>query len=380
MIQPPKYGGDRKFLDRSDKPGVFKMTVGHRDTTKDSTGRPSILITSGVHGSEQLAVVSSLRMVREYKKQKEDSRQYLDSTAHLKEIDPYFDVGPITLMAGVNPYGLIAGTREFKDEPAAETGTPDKDKANLNRAFRAEDRSDRYTFEYAVEAIKAEIDFADIVIDVHNSPLIHNCVLIDNGPYARNYVEFCREFGLDFVIREGPADTIKAYAIGQGKVGLTVELAGMGECPYQDLIVAEQTDFIKKVVTATMSVYGPNAIGSHWKDSEKEEFYRHNFPFSGFMTKRQPFPPSCLAQEIVYRGKFGFVEYNANTANPNGLAVGAGGEIGTVHCIDGVDRKIAMSIDGMVVDFKDYANVAENGKHLFTVQPVKSVFEELKNG
>lgn len=364
----------RASVTPGDKPDFLKMFVGDNG----DNGKPAILIVSGIHGSEQLAVVSSIRMVKNYTERLEKERFYVNSAGEVKESHPEFLTGSITLLAGMNPYGMVAGTREFKEEPVVNPGLSDK--PNLNRAFNVDQYQYRYTFGHAVNVIKNSIDNADIVIDVHNSPVIHNCVLIDNGPFAKNYVEFCKKFGIPFILREGPAGTIKSYAIAQGKVGFTVELSGMGDCPNQDELVSGQVAFLNTLVDAAMHVYGPNSKPVLCNATEMEEFQKSHFLFTDFMRTRIPFPPYCLATDVIYRGKFGFVEYGWNATKPNSTAYGEGAIIGVVHCVDGSEEQLAMPIGGYIVDFKEHANVAEPGKTLYTVQPVYPVDEVMKHG
>ena len=167
MIQTPEI----KVLPAGAYPAYISDSFGKPDYHSPSGEYyPSTLVVSGVHGPEQLAVLASLDMFRTFKDRHESGNMH----------------GHMQILAGVNPYGLIHGTREFMEEPDRNDyglvppapGAPKKPerihgdpKGNLNRAFRTQPNSVSCTLTGTIYDVKSHISHADIVIDIHNSPL-----------------------------------------------------------------------------------------------------------------------------------------------------------------------------------------------------------------
>ena len=377
MIQTP----DTKVLPAGAYPDFITDYVGNPDYRSPSGERfPSTLIVSGVHGPEQLAVIASLNMFRTFKSRHERGDMH----------------GEMKILAGVNPYGLMHGTREFTEEPDRNDyglvplapGAPKKPerihgdpKGNLNRAFRTSPGVDRCTLAGTIDVVKARITYADIVIDIHNSPLCHNCVLIDNGPYAKAYVKFCHEQGLDFMVRNGPTDTIKRYAIEQGRVGFTIELGGMGDCPGQGDLLSKQNEFLCKLLDAISHIRKNCAITPNYYNGERKNCGGEYFwEYEDFFKQSTPFTTNAMCQEIYHYGKYGFIEYTSDATDIASRPVEAGTELGTIYCVDGTQEKIVAPIGGLVCDFKEHTNVAVPNKELYYIQPVEAALKELKNG
>lgn len=376
MIQTP----DSKVLPAGAYPDFITDYVGNPDYRSPSGERfPSTLIVSGVHGPEQLAVIASLNMFRTFKSRHERGDMH----------------GEMKILAGVNPYGLIHGTREFTEEPDRNDyglvppapGAPKKPerihgdpKGNLNRAFRTSPGVDRCTLTGTIDVVKARINYADIVIDIHNSPLCHNCVLIDNGPYAKAYVKFCHEQGLDFMVRNGPTDTIKRYAIEQGRVGFTIELGGMGDCPGQGDLLSKQNEFLGKLLDAIGRVRENCAISPDHAGVRRTCDGTHFWEYKDFFKQSTPFTTNAMCQSIYHYGKYGFIEYTSDATDIASEPVEAGTALGTIYCVDGTQEKIVAPIDGLVCDFKEHTNVAVPNKELYCIQPVEAALKELKNG
>lgn len=166
-----------------------------------------VLVISGTHGNETHAVdlVYDLECWTEKNGLSKIEREAIGKN--------------VQFIHAWNKTGLKYNERNFIDE------SKDRETMDLNRSFHTDGV---YTKEGLVENLKAEIGSADIVIDVHNSPACANCILINNGPHARTYVDFCKKYDLQYIVRESSADTIKQYAIDQGKVAFTVEIGDMG--------------------------------------------------------------------------------------------------------------------------------------------------------
>ena len=376
MIQTPVT----KVLPAGAYPAFISDYAGNPDYRSPSGERfPSTLIVSGVHGPEQLAVIASLNMFRTFKSRHERGDMH----------------GDMKILAGVNPYGLIHGTREFTEEPdrndyglvppaPGATKKPERiygdPKGNLNRAFRTQPGDERCTLTGTIDEVKAHIAHADIVIDIHNSPLCHNCVLIDNGPYAKAYVKFCHEQGLDFMVRNGPTDTIKRYAIEQGRVGFTIELGGMGDCPGQGDLLSKQNEFLCKLLDAIGRVRENCAIGPDHAGVRETCDGTHFWEYKDFFKQSTPFTTNAMCQSIYHYGKYGFVEYTSDATDIASEPVEAGTVLGTIYCVDGTQEKIVAPIGGLVCDFKEHTNVAVPNKELYCIQPVEAALKELKNG
>lgn len=176
-----------------------------------------VQLISGVHGNEHCAVLASI---------------IAKSVIKTDELD-------IRLMDGVNVLGLRDNVREVADHS--------KDKiTDLNRKFTIYKEPDN--IDVITKHIEDLVECTDVVIDIHNSPACMNCVLISNNGYAAPYIKHCVKHGIPYILWESNTDTIKKYAQDMGKVGITIELGGMGGSMHQTQLITEQTNFIVKVV------------------------------------------------------------------------------------------------------------------------------------
>lgn len=293
-----------------------------------------ILMVSGVHGNEQLAVLASYQAF------------FRIQTENLIN-------GKLTLHMGANPRGLVDGTREFPDwkDP---TGLPE-DK-NLNRAFNGylEKTADMSLVRSTICVLAND---RDIVLDVHNSPSIHNCVLIDNGPYAKAYVKWCIENKIAYVLRDGPTGTLKARTIERGQVGFTVELGGMGDCMYEGSIQSSQAEFLIKLITALSKVEDLNV----------------------FKQLDQPFPPIAKMQAFVWHGPYGFIEYKAEVTQADHEMFDSGYEIGHMMIDDGKWHPIFIPQRAWVCCLGNQSHVAVDGSEIFYYQPDCSLYIDSMN-
>lgn len=179
----------------------------------------NITLSSGVHGNEQCAVLST-RIATAY---------FNNDTALFVR-----NIGPL------NRRGLRDCVREVTGDPE-----PTND---LNRKFAPASTEKLDDVNGITKYVKNMIKDADIVIDVHNSPACANTVLISNNGFADRYVEHCNKHGIPFILWESNTDTIKKYAQSELKVGITIELGGMGGMMHLSKIIEEQWRFIVKVV------------------------------------------------------------------------------------------------------------------------------------
>ena len=290
-------------------------------------------MVSGVHGNEQLAVLASYEAYFRIKTEKLIN-------------------GELTLYMGVNAPGLVNGTREYPEwkDPAA---LPED--RNLNRAFPTEEKVD--DMELARSKVMVLANERDIVLDVHNSPSIHNCVLIDNGPYAKAYVKWCIENDIAYILRDGPQGTLKARTIKRGNVGFTVELGGMGDCMLEGAIMSTQVEFLVKLLVALSKVEN----------------------LSVFKKVDHPFPPIAKMQALVWHGPYGFIEYIGEVTQSDHKMFASGTEIGRVLTEDEKWYKIFLPQRAWVCCLGNQSHVAAEGSEIFYYQPDCSLYIDGKN-
>jgi len=187
-----------------------------------------ILLIAGTHGNEQAAVYASSMAAMEY------TLEY-NAGNHISELK--FKI--------FNIPALNSNTREIPEQP--------KPTRDLNRAF-PDDGADDISMVGITASIKTLIhDWADIVIDVHNSPACDNAILVSNDAYAMPYIRFASKHDIHYMLRESAASTIKRYAIYNGKVGFTVEMGGMGYGPMFNAVISYQTEFVRRLLKAVDS-------------------------------------------------------------------------------------------------------------------------------
>jgi len=173
-----------------------------------------VLVISGTHGNETNAVQDVYDLELRYEDQ---------------------DIRDVIFYQAWNLTALDAGTREFV---SYSNELPD----DLNRAFPTTQNVDKEDLIYVLKGI---IDKVDIIIDVHNSELLKNCVVINNDSRAQNYVNFCKENDIPFIVIESTTNTIKRFALNNDKIGFTVEI---GDMNFSDS--TEGVDFLDKLIKA----------------------------------------------------------------------------------------------------------------------------------
>jgi hypothetical protein len=176
----------------------------HLETIITNTNNilPKLLVIAGTHGNESNAVFTTLNVKAIIKEHPQNFPQY----------------SSITFLIGLNESGLRNNSRATSKE---------YNKDDLNRIFYEETNYK--------ELVKDAIKDADIILDVHNSPNIVNCVLLNWDEYYKNYLSFFREHQIQTLVWNKNTPTIKSYANSfDGKKGFTVELNNMGICLSQD--------------------------------------------------------------------------------------------------------------------------------------------------
>lgn len=276
----------------------------------------NITLSSGVHGNEQCAVLATMFATDNFKH---------DNELVVRNIGP------------LNRRGLRDCVREVTDDPE-----PTND---LNRKFAPASTKKLDKVDAITEYVKKMIKDADIVIDVHNSPACANTVLISNNGFADRYVEHCNKHGIPFILWESNTDTIKKYAQSEHKVGITIELGGMGGMMHLNQIIGEQWRFIVKVVE---SFRGEDS-------SSLQRFYGERDVY---------FYPADKMWQPVYAHSEGILDYMYDV----GAEVKKGDVIATVRN-DSTDIDVVSPCNGWIVEIHDNLWV-QPGDEFCHVQPI----------
>ena len=274
-----------------------------------------ILVISGTHGNETHAV---------------------DVVYELSKLKLNLENTEVEFVHAWNKTGLKYNVREFVDESEG------RETNDLNRSFPT---NGCWNKDALIEDIKLKIQDADVVIDVHNSPLCANSALIDNGPYARSYVDFCKAHNCQYIVRESAGDTIKNYAIENGKVGFTIEIGDMGISDKDNYDVVWLTKLIGDI--AADDSYPFHNQGEPFLQSELYTvLYTH---FDGLI--RGPYLKRLLRNEMIKDYQKGDVMFNIVDPENNSLL-----------------ETIKAPCDCTLVDFED--NVwATKGGTIGSIQP-----------
>lgn len=248
---------------------------------KTSGREPSrrLLVVAGVHGNEQNAVLATHKAM-EFFKESEKFHQ--------------FSKTEIKFIIGANRFGLIANCREWVNFDSLQESAGDP--VDMNRIFGEDDASipGPSTLQEIQKLILSAAKESDAVIDIHNSYVMENSLLINNDEHAAAYVKFCTENSIRYVVRESVSSTIKKYAISHGKVGITVEMGGLTLSQYHTKVIDDQTEFVEtlidKILGADTDVY---------KDMTEEKY--------------PPFRPAELMQPVVARA-YGLLEFKSPSA------------------------------------------------------------------
>lgn len=181
-----------------------------------------ILMTAGMHGNEQDAVLSMLKY-REMIQERDDLDLEIDFVI-------------------MNKSGLFNCTRETLDNLQKEVIN------DPNRMFEPA-KSVRDTLSFNLDYIKSHLKEYEVVIDLHNSEDCATSVVISNTKYARNYIDFCDRYNIDYIAMESNTPTLKQYANETIKIpAFTVELGGMNSAPFSRQNTYHHAKFIDMLV------------------------------------------------------------------------------------------------------------------------------------
>lgn len=184
-----------------------------------------ILITAGMHGNEQSALLAVMK--------------YREMIAARDDLDLDVD------FAIINHYGLFNDQRNMPETLQENVFDPNRmwEPVNVINGWG--------NAASAAEAIKEKLKNYELVIDVHNSPAISPCVVLTNSKCARNYVEFCNKNDIPFVAWESDTPTVKQYANEVVKIpAFTVELPEMNSSQHSNVLTSQQASFIDRLVEA----------------------------------------------------------------------------------------------------------------------------------
>ena len=160
-----------------------------------------ILVISGTHGNESNAVQTVY-----------DLKNYFETCMYMKP-------GELVFYQAYNKTGLAYNTREF-------VPNSDKEINDMNRVLPFKEPIFK---DDLITTLQRKLEDADVVIDVHNSPICKNLIIIDNNRYAPHFIKFAEENSIRYCLKESCGDTIKSYVVNKlEKPGFTVEIGDMG--------------------------------------------------------------------------------------------------------------------------------------------------------
>lgn len=186
---------------------------------------PDILIISGTHGNETNAVQDVFDLSQSYEYER-----------------------PVSFLQAWNVPALNEHERCFQKE---DDEIPD----DLNRAF-INAKKKKYDKDLLITKVKDATQYKDVIIDVHNSELLKNCIVINNDEHARAYVDFCKAHEIPYIVIESSTDTIKKFALENDQIGFTVEIGDMNFSDSNDSGV----DFLCKLVAALNEEWTKNKL------------------------------------------------------------------------------------------------------------------------
>lgn len=172
-----------------------------------------VLFIGGVHGDELTSIYSLMRLNEELQ-----NPDVLNTLTSIKQI---------TILNMVNMPGLENKCRDFYGPTQSN---------DLNRQFITDDN---YDMENVVKTLKREISKHNIIIDVHSSPNIFNCALIDIDETCGPMAKYFESLDIPYAARYCKNSTIKKYCMKDfhcsfdyEKIGMTIELNGLGQIDF----------------------------------------------------------------------------------------------------------------------------------------------------
>lgn len=297
--------------------------------TKSATDNRKILVIAGVHGNEHNAVLAAYRVYQKFLHEQDEKCKV--------EHD-------IRFILGVNKWGLLNNRREWGSRADVYPESMPKDEPiDFNRVFTG-NTEEHGSYESAVlmrNKIMSAIDEADIVIDVHNSPVCENMVVINNDEYAYDTASFMEAINCRYMLWESQTATIKKYAIDHGKTGLTVELGGMTLGAMDCAVMIDQVAYLSTLLNFL-------------------DFYMPKFK------KGNPLPPHMLSIPICAKA-FGLID---DVKNNRHFAMAEGDVFATMitDSDNPADAEFKAPCDGYLVACTG-TRFVKPGDEIFTWQP-----------
>lgn len=200
-------------------------------------GEKNVLIIAGVHGNELTAIHSVASMIDEF--QKPPYINMFKSNNFIKSIK---------IMNGVNEFAIKQKTRLVEYD--------------MNRSFK-------FGVDDITQMLMEEIKKHDIIFDVHSyhsRSLVKTSVLINNDMRANQYVKFCLDNKLGFILQgDYQKGTIKEYSsLWPEKIAFTIETKGSNKIDIGSSFSASY--MIQKIITNINNDFfiEPNPLPKHY--------------------------------------------------------------------------------------------------------------------
>lgn len=197
-----------------------------RKTYTYGNGGKKILFVCGTHGNEQNAILSTVML-----------KEMIAADSELVK------GATMKFLIGWNEPAIMLNQREYAN---TDTDVPN----DMNRAFSTDESCP--TKYQLTEEVSKLVETCDVIIDVHNSLHIKNCILINADLTAGGYVKFAKDNDIAFVLNESRNSTIKKFAIDNGKAGFTVELDNMGFSNDCNEKLNAGAEFLKKLLDSVI--------------------------------------------------------------------------------------------------------------------------------
>jgi succinylglutamate desuccinylase len=210
-------------------------------------GPKNLLIICGVHGNETFAIRLVMELYSKLKKEETNQTDAsLDKTNQIDSslIKNFKGINDVTFLIGVNETGIAYGQREFYEENT-------KGNNDLNRVFIEPNKSKQEI----IDTIQSSIVTNDIVIDVHNSEMCDDCVILGSDPYCeknlatffKSYFDLNTEKKISSLIWNSNRGTIREFTNSlEEKFGFTLEFSSLGIVP--NSILKEKTEKLAEIV------------------------------------------------------------------------------------------------------------------------------------
>ena len=222
--------------------------------------KPKVLIITGIHGNEERTILIADKLLKKYQK-----LQYS------------FDIDIIHLNSGFKQRDV-----EF----------------NLNRMDQVELLK---TINTKIQTIISSMNYYDIVLDLHNSEICSNKLLVSYQKDLPNWYVYNKKYLNDVIWRKSEFVSISEYARQLGKIAFTVEFGGMvsqtGLVPKKDL------KFLKRAIKLSSKIFEYEKI--HKEVYRKSKFSKHKLfdEYNQLLTLKLKEPQLLFPDQIITNNK-----------------------------------------------------------------------------